>query len=245
MANRRMISKGICTSEQVNNLSLESALLFTWLIPHADDDGRLKGSAASVRGNVFPMKEFTVDDVEKMLQEIQKQGLIWRWSDDDGIYIEFPKWLVHQKIRRDRYTSSELPSYKDHVSQMDTNGIPNDNHSDTQDNTVDDSKIEGNVIEESVGERESEGEPTLDPNTYSPIGIAEFHAKRSWSIFKDSPDVFESRYLAVARAGVRWGVIAAITNEINQDDSIQDKGEEFEKRTIKLFTKNKTSIEKK
>ncbi len=245
MANRRMISKGICTSEQVNNLSLESALLFTWLIPHADDDGRIKGSAASVRGNVFPMKEFTVDDIEKMLQEIQEQGLIWRWSDDDGIYIEFPKWLVHQKIRRDRYTPSELPPYKDHVSKMDTNGTPNGNHSDTQDNTVEENKVEENVIEESVGERESEGEPTLDPNAYSPNGVAEYHAKRAWSIFKDTPDVFVSRYLAVARAGVRWSMILAITNEINQDDSIQSKGEEFEIRIKKYLPKNKTSIEKK
>lgn len=244
MANRRMISKSICTSEQVNSLPIECELLFTWMVTIADDDGRLKGSAASVRGNVFPMKDYSVEQVEEMLLLIEKAGLIWRWADENGTYIEFPKWLAHQEIRKDRYHPSKLPSYQSYVNQMDTSGIPSDNHSDTQDNTVEESRVEGNVIENTLRERESEGKPPLNPNTHSLSGIAEHQAKRAWSLFNDSPDVFVSRYLSVARAGVKWSTIYAITNEINKDDSIQNKGEEFEKRTQAYLPKNKISTEK-
>lgn len=245
MANRRMLSKSICTSEQVNSLPIEAELLFTWMITAADDDGRLKGSAASVRGNVFPMKDFKVNQIEEMLKSIQKAGLMWRWSDDNGTYIEFPKWLVHQKIRRDRYTPSELPSYKDYVNQTDTNGKPSGIHLDTQDSLVENNQIQSSEIEKKDKERESEGEPILDPNAYIPNTWSERVAKAAWLTFKDKPEVFESRYLALVKAGVSGMKIVTLTNEIKNNTSIQDKGMEFERRMKNYLPKNKTSIQQK
>ena len=237
MATRRMIHNKISRSEQVNNLSFEAALLFTWMITHGDDEGRLKGGAASVRATVFPMKELKNEDVERMLHEIESQGLIYRWSDKKGTYIEFPTWFDHQTLQNDRTKPSKIPAYPGNVSELDTNGFQNDSTLETQDKITENKRTETNEIEESVKERESEGKPVLNPNSYVPNGIAEHQAKRAWTIFKDSPEVFESRYLSLARSRVRWSIISAITNEINQDDSIQNKGEEFEKRTKKLLIK--------
>ena len=45
MAISRMLHKSISHSIQVNRLSPEARLLFTWMIPHADDEGRIKGEA--------------------------------------------------------------------------------------------------------------------------------------------------------------------------------------------------------
>ncbi len=128
MPTKRMLHTKISVSEQVNNLSFEAALLYTWMISHADDDGGLKGSAASVRASVFPMRELKNEAVENMLQEIVNQKLIYRWSDENGTYIELPSWKNHQTLQNDRYKPSKLPSYKDHVSKMDTDRFQNDSH---------------------------------------------------------------------------------------------------------------------
>ena len=242
MATRRMIHNKISRSEQVNNLTYKAALLFTWMITHADDEGRIKGGATSIRGTVFPLRELKDNEVEEMLCEIQRQGLIHRWKDNNGTYIEFPTWYDHQTLQKDRTKPSKIPAYSREDSMMDTESFQNDSTLETQDNVNENKSTEVNEIEKNGKERESGGEPTPDPKTYSPIGYAEHQAKRAWSIFKDTPDVFLSRYLSVARAGIRWSIISAITNEINQDDTIINKGKEFEKRSQKLL--NKTSTEK-
>lgn len=243
MPTRRMIHNKISRSEQVNNLSFEAALLYTWMITHADDEGKLKGSSASVRATVFPMKELKNEDVEKLLQEIVDQDLIYRWKDEYGTYIEFPTWFKHQTLQKDRIKESQILSYREYVSKVETGDIQNDSVLETQDNTTQDNETqcnqsESNVIEKKRTERESEGKLPLIPNEYVPSGIVEHQLKRAWTLFKDSDEVFESRYLAVAKAGVRWSVVSAVTNEISRDETIQDKGKEFEKR-MKLYITNK------
>lgn len=61
MANRRMLSKSISISEQANDLSDFAALLFTWMIPHADDWGILPGSARKVKALIvrYGLKQLT------------------------------------------------------------------------------------------------------------------------------------------------------------------------------------------
>ncbi|MCL5125318.1 MAG: hypothetical protein M1511_12625 [Deltaproteobacteria bacterium] len=204
----------------------------------------MKGGPTSIRGTVFPLRELKDSDVEKMLEEIQTQGLIHRWSDERGTYIEFPTWYDHQTLQNDRTKPSKIPPYPGDDSKMDTAKLQNDSSLETQDNVTEDNQTDTKVIKNRGKEREQEGKPTLDPNKYTPIGIAEHQAKRAWSIFKDSPEVFESRYLSFARAGVRWSIISAITNEINQDSSIQNKGEEFERR-MSEYVHKKISINQK
>ncbi len=238
MANRRMINKSISTSEQVNSLPLECQLLFTWMITHADDDGRMKGSAITVRGLVFPLKEFSVQEVEEMLQKLQEVGLIWRWSSDNTTYIEFPTWKKHQQIRSDRYHESELPSYESYANQKDTNGIQDDNHDDTQYKVVEDNAVQGNEEKNILREWESEGEPT--PSfSYTPKSLSEHAALRAWNTFdKEHPELLESRYLPPARSGVKTTVLQTITNDLIKDHTITDKGKEFEKRVKQFMEKN-------
>lgn len=238
MANRRMINKSISTSEQVNSLPLECQLLFTWMITHADDDGKMKGSAPTVRGLVFPMKEYSVDDVEGMLQKIADAGLIWRWSIGNETFIQFPTWKRHQQIRSDRYHPSEIPSYESVDNQKDTAVIPNDNQMDTQYKEIEDNAVKGNEEENKLWERESEGEPT--PSfTYTPKSLSEHTAMRAWSTFdKAHPELLESRYLIPARSGVKATVLLTVTNDLIKDHTITDKGKEFEERVKKYMKQN-------
>lgn len=113
MATGRILKTQISVSEQINDLSLKSALLFTWMIPHADDFGRLHGSSRKIKSIVVPMRDdFTRDDVENSLQEIHNKGLIIRYQINGDIYIQFPSWEEHQKGLH-RRTVSKIPEFQE------------------------------------------------------------------------------------------------------------------------------------
>ena len=94
-ARGRLISPNLSTSPAVNALSTEAALLYTWLIPHLDDQGRMMADPEYVRAVVVPMRRDIrqVRKVKRLLEEMEAQGLIILY------------WAVH----RDRPYSPEEP----------------------------------------------------------------------------------------------------------------------------------------
>jgi hypothetical protein len=113
MAKGRMLRKKISVSEQVNDLSLKAALIFTWMISHTDDFGRLLGNARKVKGIVAPLRDdISVADVEKSLQEMHDKGLIIRYKFNNDYYIQFPEFESHQ-IGLNKRTKSDYPSPED------------------------------------------------------------------------------------------------------------------------------------
>ena len=76
MARGRMISKAISLDEKVNSLSDDTArLLFTWLIPHLDCEGRQHGDAMTIKSIVFPRRNISIRKVEKYLKEMEKKRI--------------------------------------------------------------------------------------------------------------------------------------------------------------------------
>lgn len=108
MAERRMVSKVISISEKVNSLSLFGRLLYTWMIPHTDDFGRLPGSPAKVRALVVPMGDETVKDVEMALAEMHKKGLILWYEAEGDRFIQITNFDEHQSGLHKR-TKSKFP----------------------------------------------------------------------------------------------------------------------------------------
>ncbi len=76
MANRRIISKSISTSRKLSRVSYLAALLFTWIIPHADDGGNMDGDWQIVAATVVPLMPCTGEEVEQALTELEHVGLI-------------------------------------------------------------------------------------------------------------------------------------------------------------------------
>lgn len=109
MAERRMISKVISISEKVNSLSLFGRLLYTWMIPHADDFGRLPGSPAKVRALVVPMADETVKDVEEALAAMHEKGLIIWYEVNGEKFIQITNFEKHQQGLHKR-TPSKFPA---------------------------------------------------------------------------------------------------------------------------------------
>lgn len=109
MAERRMISKSISVSERVNGLSdTFHMLLFTWMVPHADDFGRLFGSPMKVKALVVPMLDKTFKEVEEALSSLHRQGLIQWYEVGGNQYIQIDKFDRHQTGLHKR-TKSKFP----------------------------------------------------------------------------------------------------------------------------------------
>ncbi|MCM3703822.1 DNA replication protein DnaD [Paenibacillus macerans] len=108
MAEKRMISKVISISEKVNNLSDFDALLYTWMIPHTDDFGRLEGSPGTVRALVIPRRNNTDEDVRAALQSMAEAELILWYKVNNKLVIQIANFEDHQQGLHKR-TRSKLP----------------------------------------------------------------------------------------------------------------------------------------
>lgn len=102
MAQKRMIDKKISVSEDVASLTTDAQLLFTWMIPHADDAGLLPYSARSIKALVVPMKDWRVEDIGIHLETIREAKLIdlFEWEGDKFWHIT--NFHNHQTLKRDR-----------------------------------------------------------------------------------------------------------------------------------------------
>jgi len=90
MARRRYITSGISTDALLNAIARDlgefAALLYTWMVPHAEDDGTLKGNAEEIRLQVVPGLLRTSDEVDAVLLRMHTDGLlVW-----DGTRVWFP-----------------------------------------------------------------------------------------------------------------------------------------------------------
>ncbi len=103
MAQRRMIDKKISVSEQVANLSVEGALLFTWMIPHADDAGLLPYSPRAIKALVVPMRdEMTAEIIGFQLESMCKQNLISPFHYEGITYWRINNFHQIQTLQKDR-----------------------------------------------------------------------------------------------------------------------------------------------
>lgn len=109
MAEKRMLSKCISISERVNELpEIFDMLLFTWLIPHTDDFGRLTGSPAKVKALVVPMLDKSAKDVENSLIHLHNAELIIWYECNGDKYIQIVNFEKHQQGLHKR-TKSKFP----------------------------------------------------------------------------------------------------------------------------------------
>ena len=77
MAKARMLHNKISTLLQVNRLSLPAKLLFTWMIAHADDEGRLRGEPEYIKATVVPMTKWSFKLISVYIKEMVNQQLIY------------------------------------------------------------------------------------------------------------------------------------------------------------------------
>lgn len=240
---RRMLHAKISDSLQVDNLSEPAQLLFTWMIAHADDEGRLKGAAKSVKAMVVPMKKWSIKKVEICLEAMKNEGLIYRWQENNEWFIEFVKWTDHQYIQKDRFKASTLSKYNQESGHtLDTERIQTGNTSSPQAkvNKVREREIkisEDNLNEPSQNESTTQdtkphkGKEWANPKTFQPTTEGEVAALEAWDQLEHfNPMAFQVTYLTALHKGLPPDKFYQFTSEIKQDPTIKNAGAVFNQK---------------
>ena len=106
-----MLKKAISTSRRLADLKTDSArMLYTWIIPHLDVEGRFYADPSMIKGSVVPrIKSFTEDKINDCLQDMSCVGLIILYEIDGDRYLQLRKFEDHQNIKKEREAPSKIP----------------------------------------------------------------------------------------------------------------------------------------
>jgi hypothetical protein len=238
-----MLHAKISVSLQVNKLPEPAQLLFTWMISHADDEGRLKGDAESVRALVVPMKHWSLKRMESYLNAIKNEGLIYRWQENNEWFIEFVKWTDHQYIQKDRFKASTLPRYsKESGRTLDTERIQTGNNSSPQAkvNEVKEKEIkrsEENISENKLPTNEpNKGKGLANPKTFQATTEGEVAALEAWNQLEHfNLMAFQVTYLTALHKGLPPDKFYQFVSEIKQDPTIEKQGAVFNSKVQAYF----------
>ncbi|OIP58158.1 MAG: hypothetical protein COX79_01815 [Candidatus Levybacteria bacterium CG_4_10_14_0_2_um_filter_36_16] len=237
MAKARMLHKKISVSTQVNKLYLPARLLFTWMIAHADDEGRLKGDADYIRAIVVPMTKWSFKKIGNYLEEIKNAGLIYYWQQNGEWFVEFIKWREHQSIRSDRYISSLLPSFmKGTDDKLATNSQPDDNQKPTQDNIVQSKIKQENFNKSEYKEDADKTSKVINPRTFTPSNDGESIALETYKRLEpNNPFAFQATYLKALKRGLPLHLFGEFASQIEQDNSVKNRGAVFNIKVDEYF----------
>jgi len=236
MAKARMLHKKISVSVQVNKLTLPAKLLFTWMISHADDEGKLKGDIEFIKAMVVPMTKWSFKKIKGYLTEMKDQELIYYWQENDEWLIEFIKWDEHQTIRKDRLIPSNLPSYpKENDNLVVDTRQPADNQEPAQANGIESNTREFNKSESNeIGNADKPYKGNgvvVSPKEFQPSSEGEVAALEAWEkLDHGHPWAFGTTYLNAFRKGLPARMFYQFVSEIQQDNSIKIPGAVFNEK---------------
>lgn len=251
MAKARMLHGKISLSAQVNRLSLPARLLFTWMIAHADDEGRLKGDPECVKATVVPMTNWSSQKVRAYTEEIKNVGLIHYWQINQDWFIEFIKWRDYQQIKSDRFKPSKLPSFSNEDGdKMVPNETQDVSKMEAQSNAIESSEVEVNkgefkdnteqpfVGNDTNGKRFTQ---VINPKTFEPTSDLELAAKEIWERLESYNLIaFQTTYLWAVKQGVPVARMYEFASEIEQNAvNIRSRGAVFRTK-VKDYLASKT-----
>lgn len=103
----RSIKPSFFKSEDVSVLPFRARLTWVGLWTHCDDAGRAKDNARLIKGDVWPLDDVSLRDIEEDLAVLAAHGRIVRYEVAGARYLEIVNWRDHQKIPKP--TPSRLP----------------------------------------------------------------------------------------------------------------------------------------
>ncbi len=128
MAEGRMLKRQISRSKKLARLKTDSArLLYTWIIPHLDVEGRLEADPHIVKGEVVPRLEtFTPENIQEYLEDMESEKLIVLYHYEGDQFLQLVKFEDHQSLRKDKEAVSRIPAPSGELSSPSPAQLPED-----------------------------------------------------------------------------------------------------------------------
>jgi hypothetical protein len=103
----RSIKPSFFRSDDVSALPFRARLTWIGLWTHCDDQGRAKDNAKLIKGDIWPLDNVNLRDIEEDLATLADHGRIVRYEVDGKRYLEIVNWHAHQVISKP--TPSRIP----------------------------------------------------------------------------------------------------------------------------------------
>lgn len=110
MARIRSIKPEFWTSEQVLECSAITRLMFVGMWNFADDLGRLPMSPKSMKAQIFPSDDISLDTIRVMIQELSANGLVLIYAIEGKEYLQITGW-AHQRIDKPQPAKYPAPFF--------------------------------------------------------------------------------------------------------------------------------------
>jgi hypothetical protein len=107
MARNRMIKPSFWTSEQVVECSPNARLLFIGMWNFCDDAGIHQASLKSLKMEIFPGDDFTLDHINEMIAELMESELLIYYVVEGRGYFQVTGWH-HQRIEKPSYVHPNI-----------------------------------------------------------------------------------------------------------------------------------------
>lgn len=199
----RMLHGSISNSARVNGLSCDGArLLFTWLIPHCDNLGRIRAEPLQLKAEILPRHPSTIAQVKRWTIELHEAGLVVLYKCQDQLFIEVAGWKRYQRLDGNMSRHSVLPPPPQATDEerLDAVHTPYE-HVRT--------KIDG-VVHEGEGEGEGETNQTLfgaspndtdseasHPDPDGRVSVARWFEEVFWPAYPKKASKAEARAVAL------------------------------------------------
>jgi len=107
-----MLKKVISHSRRLASLKNDShRLIYTWIIPHLDVEGRFYADPSIIKGSVVPrLKHLNEKTIREAIEDMVINELIFLYQNDGEQYLELRKFEDHQThLRKERESPSKIP----------------------------------------------------------------------------------------------------------------------------------------
>jgi len=105
-----MLKKKISMSRKLSNLKSDSArLLYTWLIPHLDIEGRFSADSKVVKGSIFPRLKHSYKRIAELLKDLKENKLITIYENGGDSFLQLIRFKEEQNLRENRESPSKIP----------------------------------------------------------------------------------------------------------------------------------------
>lgn len=109
MARGRMIASTVGRDKRLNDLPVESELVYLLAIPHLDRDGLIEGDALVLWGRVCPRRPELMPMMDSIIADWVQSGLVMRYATGNGDVLYFYGFHKNQiGMRYDREPESLL-----------------------------------------------------------------------------------------------------------------------------------------
>lgn len=96
----RSIKPNFFKSEDVSSLPFRARLTWVGLWTQCDDHGRYKDSVRLIKGDIWPLDDVSLRDIEEDLSILEEQRRLVRYEVDGKRYLAIVNWHAHQAINR-------------------------------------------------------------------------------------------------------------------------------------------------